>query len=187
MFRPVSSEMFTVVEGVGRVLQVHSRGDKRFSPFCCSVLAYGRVDSIEQHYQTAKIFEGDRRPRDWREAKNLAKLPPRGLGLRQTSWMIGPRRFDCRRNSAGNSFALDDPGVMFYLRMWHRYLAERPDLIEEARLYDAFEDPFEGSFPFGQAKVFELVSRDGVEALAPMFAPLVTLLGESRTHARTQS
>lgn len=177
MFRVVSTEKFTVVPGVGRVLQVHSRGDQRFSPFCCFVRAYGRTDSIEQHYQTSKIFEGGRVPRDWREAKRLAKRPPHGLGLRQTGWLVGGREL-ARRNAAGDRLAMDDPGLMYYLRLWSRYLTENPGLVEEARRYDAFCDPFEGTFPFGQAKVFELVAREGVGALAPMFAPLLVLLGE---------
>lgn len=177
MYRVVSNEQFTVVPGVGRVLQVHTRGDKRFSPFCCFVTAYSRRASIEEHYQTAKLFEGGRAPRDWREAKYFAKRPPHGLGLRQTGWRIGSREL-ARRNAAGDVLALDDPGLMFYLRLWHRYLTENPALIEEARRFDAFEDPFEGTFPFGQRRVFELVTREGVAALEPMFAPLLVLTGE---------
>lgn len=30
-----------------KVLQCHSRGDRRFSPFCCFVEAFGQKDSIE--------------------------------------------------------------------------------------------------------------------------------------------
>lgn len=183
-FRNVIEGEWHFKPGVGRVLHVHSRGARRFSPFCCFVTAYGINDSIESHYQKGKIFEGGRRPRDWREAKSFGKRRPHGLGLRQTGWQIGPYVFDVTPNARGTSFTTDDAGVQGYIRMWHRYLTARPELVEEARQYDAFLDPFEGDFPFGQAKVFELVARQGVAALAPLFAPLVARIEEIKARGK---
>ena len=183
-FRNVIEGEWHFEPGVGRVLHVHSRGARRFSPFCCFVTAYGVNKSIESHYQESKIFEGGRRPRDWREAKSFGKRRPHGLGLRQTGWQIGPHLFDVTPNARGTSFTVDDAGVQFYIRLWHRHLTAHPELVEEARQYDGWLDPFEGDFPFGQAKVFELVARRGVAALEPLFAPLVARIEEIKARGK---
>lgn len=90
-----------------RILQCHSRGDRRFTPFNCRVLAFGRHDSIENHYHRAKRF-GIRAPADWRDAKEL-----KDSGKRQTGWQIGPLSVDVRPNPQGTSFRLDDLGIQY--------------------------------------------------------------------------
>jgi hypothetical protein len=61
-----------------RILQCHSKGDGRFSPFNCYLEAFGFRDSIENHYQCSKIFDisgvpgviqNKAVPSNWREAK----------------------------------------------------------------------------------------------------------------------
>lgn len=169
MHRQVIHAPFVVGPAGIRILQCHSRGDRRFTPFNCFVAAFGRQDSIENHYHRAKRF-GERAPQDWREAKALK------AEHRQTGWQIGPVAADVRSNPAGTSFRLDDLGIQFYVMLWSRYLWARPDLVAAAAEFDEFEDPFRGAFPFCQADVIRQAVRDGVESLRPMFTELEAML-----------
>jgi hypothetical protein len=177
MFRRVIAQPFTTLPDGKRVLQCHSRGDRRFSPFNCFVEAFGVTASIEHHYQVSKVFEGDRRPRDWREAKNFKKpVHLGGRGLRQIGWQIGPLRLPVRPNASGTSFVLEDFGIQLYCLLWLRYLLRHPELITIASEFDEYEDCFRGDFPFCQADVIRQVVKSGVESLRPMAAELTTLL-----------
>lgn len=177
MFRRVVNAPFIVTDSGRRVLQCHSRGDRRFSPFNCIVEAFSVTASIEHHYQVSKVFEGEQRPRDWREAKHFKKpVNKGGLGLRQTGWQIGPLRLPVRPNASGTSFVLEDFGIQHYCLLWLRYLLRNPELIEIASGYDDYEDPFRGDFPFCQADVIRQVVTCGVESLRPMAAELIALL-----------
>ena len=154
-----------------RILQCHSKGDKRFSPFCCFVSAFGIFKSIENHYQCAKVFEEMPPPRDWRDAKQYKKD-----GIKQIGWKIGNLPILPVTLVESGGFAIEDWGVQFYLSLWYKYLRSNSKLIAIAREFDAFEDPFEGNFPFSQARVFELVSCENVEAIRPMCQPLFDLI-----------
>jgi hypothetical protein len=169
VLRQVIAAPFSLGPGGVRILQCHSRGDRRFTPFNCRVVAFGREDSIENHYHLAKRF-GSVAPRDWRHAKELER------SHRQTGWQIGPVAALVRSNAEGSSFRLDDLGIQFYVMLWYRYLRTRPELVQAAAEFDEFEDPFRGSFPFCQADVIRQVVRESVESLRPMFAELESLL-----------
>src|SRR5919108_2391626 len=123
-FRQVLATPFSINPNGQRILQCHSRGDRRFSPFCCFVDAFGKKDSIENHYQRAKVFEGNRFPKDWKEAKQFKKS-----GLKQVAWQIGSLRLPCLPNEQGNGFALNDFGIQFYIALWHKYLLSNRGLI----------------------------------------------------------
>ena len=160
-----------------RTLQCHSRGDVRFSPFGARVRMFGRLDNIENHYQSAKVFENGRGPADWREAREMKRAK-----LRQIGWRIGPRLLKTRQDRGDPKvFALEDFGIQLYCLLWCKYIRCHPELVEHARGFDAFEDPFAGNFPFSQAKVWELVAEheDGVERLAAMGWELADLLKRS--------
>lgn len=160
-----------------RILQCHSRGDGRFTPFNCYVEAFGRKDSIENHYQCAKVFDigelvGVRQelsvPKDWRQAKNW-----KSSGCIQVGWKIGGHNFDIKLNTSERySFALDDWGIQYYIMLWYKYLRGKPELIRVASEFDGFEDIFKGKppkqFPFCQADVIEKVVGEGLESLRPM-------------------
>lgn len=171
MFRPVTPKPFTTLPDGRRVLQCHSRGDQRFSPFFCKVVAGGKSASIEHHYQTSKVFKGELRPTDWREAKDYQRR-----GLRQVGWQIGSLRLPVRPNAEGTSFTLSDFGIQTYVLLWLRYLLAHPEVVAAAAQFDEFEDPFRGRFPFCQADVMRKAVREGVESLRPMAAELVAML-----------
>lgn len=159
------------VEGHRRILQCHSRGDKRYSPFFCYVKAFGRVDSIENHYQRAKRFEGCPPPLNWQAVRDWKRR-----GLKQIAWLLGSYRLPVKPNERGTSFAIDDWGVQYYIALWHRHLSEHPEKVEFARQFDEFENPFKRNLPFCQADVIRVAAREGVKALVPYFAPLKQLL-----------
>lgn len=169
MTRPIVEQPFSIGPGGIRILQCHSRGDRRFTPFNCRVVAFNRLDSIENHYQRAKRF-GDLAPATWREAKALK------LTCRQTGWQIGRLTAPVRSNAEENGFRVDDLGIQYYVMLWYRYLRQNPGLIEAAAEFDEFEDPFRGRFPFCQADVVRKAVREGMESLRPMFAELQRLL-----------
>ena len=176
--RVIESPFCTLADG-RRVLQCHSRGDRRFSPFCCYVEAFGRRDSIENHYQRAKVFESNRVPRDWKEAKTWKKNH-----LKQIAWQIGPFRLPCTQNQDKSSFDLSDFGIQFYIGLWHKYLLANTRLITLASQFDEFEDPFKGSFPFCQADVIRQSVQQGVDSLRPMYSQLRSLLINSNATMR---
>lgn len=172
-YSPILEAPFSTLPDGRRVLQCHSRGDKRFSPFCCPVTAFGVHKSIEDHYQSSKIFEngevveGELQPANWREAKRLQKA-----GKRQVAWRIGHIKIVPVRNASGDSFTLADFGIQFYIGLWHKYLLANPHLVEIAREFDEFEDPFRGKFPFCQADVIRQCVSHGIDSLKPMYAEL---------------
>jgi hypothetical protein len=159
------------VESSKRILQCHSRGNQSYSPFFCSVKAFGKVDSIENHYQCAKRFESCPAPKSWRAARKY-----KHEGFTQIGWQIGSYRLPVKSNALGTSFAIDDWGIQYYIALWHRHLSEHPDKVGFAQQFDDFEDPFKGNFPFCQADVIRVVARTGVNGLLPYFSPLKQLL-----------
>ena len=170
-FRNVVQEPFTVLPDGRRVLQCHSRGDRRFTPFNCFLEAFRRTDSIENHYHRAKIFVGEIAPSDWREAKRL-----KHAGVRQIGWRIGPLRVPCQPNDRGTSFLITDLGIQFYVALWFKYLQKNLHLLAEAQTFDEFEDPFRGDFPFCQADVIRQCVRHGLKSLLPKCEELCSRL-----------
>jgi hypothetical protein len=51
MFRQVTAQPFTTLADGRRVLQCHSRGDRRFSPFFCKVVAFGGKTASIEHFR----------------------------------------------------------------------------------------------------------------------------------------
>ena len=174
-FRTVIEAPFSRTSDGKTILQCHSRGDRRFSPFCCFVDAFAQTNSIENHYQCAKVFNGEILPKDWKQAKHFKKS-----GLKQTNWQIGPYRLPCVTNVDGNGFALHDFGIQFYIALWHKYLLSNKSLIAIAAQFDDYEDPFKGSFPFCQADVIRQCVDQGIDSLRPMYAELHFLLKHGR-------
>ena len=152
---------FVIRNGL-RVLQCHSKGDRRFSPFCCYLSVNGKHDSIENHYQRSKAFDDG--SGDWRFAKAR-----KGQLFK---WSICGHKFPLVEQ-LGGEFTV---GVQFYIAMWYKHLRLNPQLIEIARDFDEFEDPFKGTFPFCQADIIRLVVRNGIKSLKPLCQPLLDKL-----------
>lgn len=147
-----------------KILQCHSRGDKRFTPFNCYVKVFGITKSIENHYQTAKRFKDQPSPKDWREAKTLQKAGNRRIGFEVNGIWLPPE-----------TNKIDDLAIQFYIAVWYKYLKLHPELIAIAQEYDEFVDIFKGKFPFCQADVIRQVVNHGLESLLPMCKDFFTL------------
>jgi hypothetical protein len=169
--REIISQPFSTLPDGRRVLQCHTRGDNRFTPFNCYVEAFGRINSIENHYHHAKVFEGEIIPADWREAKALKRSHYTQIG-----WQIGPLRLPCQPNAQRTSFLITDLGIQFYIALWFKYLRSNTHLLNHAAKFDEFEDPFRGDFPFSQADVIRKAVRERLESLLPMTEELRSLL-----------
>lgn len=164
------------VEREGKlILQCHSRGEKRFSPFFCTVKAFGISNSIENHYQCSKVFSGHPPVTDWKAAKDL-----QGKGVEQVGWQIGKLYCNKKPNNSSFSYTPDDWGIQWYIALWLKYLRLNPELVEVARKFDDFEDPFKGRFPFCQADVIRQVVREGIDSLKPMCSELLEVIERQR-------
>ena len=162
---------FTIKDGK-RVLQCHSRGDFRFSPFFCYIDSFGLNESIENHYQQTKVFSKDGdfiKAKDWKEAKRMQKS---NLYLNRGFFLPNGIYLGEENSSA------EDLVIQYYIGLWYKFLSKNQYLIDIAKEFDDFEDPFEGKFPFGQAKVFQKVSREGLDSLYPMFQELNNLINK---------
>lgn len=124
-----------------RVLECSSKGDKRFSSLFARVSVYGRMASIEEHYQLSKSFNGVR-PTNWREFK----------GKEPTCFVI-----------RGKEFAPNFLGS-WYTLLWVKYLDEHPELVEYAKGFDDFTDMFRGKSRNSQAVVIRKYVKEGREA-----------------------
>jgi hypothetical protein len=156
-----------------RLLQCHSRGAKEYSPFFCPVVSFGQLRSIEDHYQSTKVFlSADQqllKAQDWRQAKERQRA---GLELLYFELPNGVTLGTSNRS-------MDDLVIQYYISLWYRFLGAHPELITHAQGYDGYEDIFEGSFPFSQARVMEQVVTQGLASLVPLFEPLRLLLRQA--------
>lgn len=148
-----------------KILQCHTKGDKRYSPFCCYVEVCNYNDSIENHYQCAKRFENGFIPKNWKDAKLQNKLGVKRTHFELRNGLILPP----------DTKLVTDLAVQFYILMWYKYLRQHPELIEYASEFDEFNDIFKGAFPFCQADVIEKSVKDGVESLKDMCSEFIVL------------
>lgn len=104
--------------GQAPFLECSSRGDRRFSAFYARVNLRGRIDSIEAHYQAAKVF-----------ADGVTGLTPTEAKAKQRTVQV-VNLDECRA---------------LYTRMWDAYIAANPDLlnvlIRAKGLQDMFGQP----------------------------------------------
>lgn len=148
-----------------KILQCHTKGDKRFSPFCCYLSAFNLTKSIEDHYQSAKRFEGQKPPQNWREAKAYQKAGITRIGFELPNGIWLPP--DTNNTT--------DLAVQYYIALWYKYLKLNPHLVEYASQFEQFEDIFKGKFPFCQADIIRQSVKYGVESLKPMCEEFMTL------------
>lgn len=136
-----------------RVLQCHSRGDQRFSPFFARVEFAGVEDTIENHYQLAKRF-GREAPKTWRDSK----------GRYPTHFHIAGLDLDIRY------------GEQFYKLLWVFYFAKNPELVEYARTFSGYYDLFAGKSFINQAVVIEQYMKEGRQSVINDCKELIEIL-----------
>ncbi len=167
---PYYQRVRTDAEG-RRFLQCHSKGAKEYSPFFCYVNALGIYQTIEDHYQSTKLFINKRhelyQAQNWRDAKGYQRNEDNVLAA-----YVLPNGLDLGKSNS----KVTDLVIQWYIALWHKFLRANPELVTAAQGYDGYEDIFEGKFPFSQAKVMAQVCKEGVESLYPMYAELRELL-----------
>ena len=126
-----------------KVLECSSKGDKRFSAFYARVKVYGKLDSIENHYQLSKRF-GTVVPRTWKDAK----------GKQPTHFCVGNVNFEVEHLTA------------FYKLLWYKYLRANPPLIDYANQFDDFNDIFKSTKSLNcQADVIRQYIKEGPDSI----------------------
>ena len=109
-----------------KVLECSSVGDKRFSAFFAKVSFYGKIDSIENIYQSVKYD---------REGNRVRKSD-------KVYWVIiNGRKLEPKYLTP------------FYKLLWVKYLDRHPELVEYAKGFDEFNDRFRGKCINCQADV----------------------------------
>lgn len=115
------------------ILECSSKGDKRFSALFAKVLVNGKLDTIENHYQTAKVFLDENNKlygvSNWREIKgnDLYKIR-KPVAVKINNCYL-PVRFLSQ----------------FFDLLWYKYLKTN-DLLENVlERYDDYNDIFKGN------------------------------------------
>lgn len=126
-----------------KILNCSSRGDKRFSAFYARVSVFSKIDSIENHFQLSKRINGRPAPTTWRDMK----------GKRPDYFVVGQHRIPAELLSA------------WYALLWVKYLDAHPELVQYAKGFDSFYDPFAKPGRNNQAEVIRAYVKDGRNAI----------------------
>jgi hypothetical protein len=145
-----------------RTLECSTHGDIRFSAMHARVMMFGINKYIEDHYQTAKNYEGFI-PSSWRDVKgSTSKVVGKKLtGVVINGMELGP-----------------EWRIPWYHFLWLVYLDENPTLVQYAKYFDNFTDRFRGtSSVVSQADVIRMYVKDGREAVLGVCVDLIVLIG----------
>lgn len=103
-----------VRHGTAPYLEASSKGDKRFSAFYARVEYNGKYDSIENHYQAAKVFEDGSTNLHWKAAKGRKAVNQKEVAeLYSLLWneyiQAHPELWEVLRNASGISDVFGQP------------------------------------------------------------------------------
>lgn len=118
-----------------KVLQCHSRGDKRFSALCAKVEIHNRIFTIEKIYQ-------------WSKRKSDGTIAGKSQPF---DYFVCP--------FCGMEFPAEEVSYL-YKGLWIMYFNSHPDLLEYASGFDEFVDIFKGKSINCQADVISELVRD---------------------------
>lgn len=140
-----------------KVLECSSKGDKRFSAFYAKVSVFGKIDSIESHYQSVKYkFDDKKYAKPCRKGERVDYLIINGKGLHAR--FLTP----------------------YYKLLWVKYLDNNPELVEYAKQFDSFNDMFKGRAINCQADVIREYVKQGREIIMndPLVIEFINILKE---------
>ena len=123
------------MENEKKILQCHSRGDKRFSALCAKVVIHNRTYTIEKIYQ-------------WSKRKSDGTIAGKSKPF---DYFVCP--------FCGMEFPAEEVSYL-YKGLWIMYFNDRPDLLEYASGFDEFVDIFKGKSVNCQADVIAELVRD---------------------------
>lgn len=119
-----------------KVLQCHSKGDKRFSAMYAKITIDKKTDTIENFYQNSKR---DKDGKSVKKGQPVAFMEFRGVKL--------------------PSYFLSD----FYDLLWIQYFIENKDLYDYARTFDDYKDIFKGSSINNQENTIRKICKFGIK------------------------
>ena len=121
-----------------KTIECSSRGYKPASAMYARVEAFGRIDTIENHYQSVKRDKDGNPVRKGQKVDHIViyghKLNPRYL-------------------------------TPLYKLLWIKYLDENKDVVEHLSQYDEFTDMFRGKCINCQADVIKQYIKEGRKTL----------------------
>ena len=121
-----------------KTIECSSRGYKPASAMYARVAVFGRVDTIENHYQSVKRDKNGNPVRKGQKVDHIVihghKLSPRYL-------------------------------TPFYKLLWIKYLDENKDVVKHLSQYDEFTDMFRGKCVNCQADVIKQYIKEGRKSL----------------------
>lgn len=124
-------------------LQCHSRGNLGFSPFGAEIKLGGVIDTIENIYQTSKVFEDGTQSNNWRNAK----------GKKAVSYKINGAVIDNNSKQVG---------IDILTSLWVMYLEQNQIRMYELGLYNEFEDIFDRGSPLSQESILRRIRYEGI-------------------------
>lgn len=144
-----------------KILECSTRGDKRFSAFVAKIDVCGKIATIEEHYQTSKVFLNE-----------LGKLEQytlkTGKGKNPILFKVGEQYFNVKYLS--NYFDL----------LWFKYLEKNPSLVKILSQYDDYNDMFKGKNTINcQADSIRKYMKQGREFVLEETKELRSLMSKS--------
>ena len=135
-----------------KVLQCHSKGDKRFSALFAEVTIGGKKITIEEFYQKAKRLKD-------------GSLPKKGQAFHHLEIFgkIIPKEY-CSE---------------FYDMIWVQYFMENKDLYEYAKTFDDYEDIFKGKSWNNQEKTIRRICKEGLESVYDSCSNIKALINKN--------
>lgn len=142
-----------------KVLECSSKGCRYFSAFYAVVDVFGKVGSIEKHYQESKLFEVDGKIEhlDMKQAK----------GKKPVAIHIEDKVFQPKYLTA------------FYKLLWLKYLDNNPSLVEFAQQFNDYNDMFKGHSINCQADVIRQYCKDGKRSIIQECMQFIKILNEA--------
>lgn len=120
---------------MGSTLECSSRGDKRFSALYARIAIHGRIDSIENIYQSCKRTSN-------------GSVPGKGKSF---AYFVCPY--------CGLQFPAEDISDLYY-GLWIAYFKQNPELLAYAANFNDFHDMFRGKSVNCQADVIKEMVND---------------------------
>lgn len=143
-----------------KILEVNTQ-TSLINGFRAKVNAYGWYNSIENHLQFSKRFilpDGHEvSPTSWKDAKLMAKSKDQGgLGFNQSSYFKLPN---------GQMVPTKYYLIGWMTHLWLVFLDKNPKVVEYAKQFDKFTDPYRGHSLVGVDTCVSLYAKEGRESL----------------------
>lgn len=147
------------------ILECSSKGDQRFSAKFATVNMFGKMDTIERHYQLCKRFGNAPAPTETHHGKGKKPTHIEINGTRLNISYLTP----------------------WYKLLWLVYLDYHPDLVDHASTFDDYNDMYRGSCVNCQADVIRQYVKQGRESIVLEVKELEKILANGKLIEQTNN